>query len=656
MSTPAPPPAADDDRTEFRPEVQDPAGSATYTVPTRPRAQRGPWWWWLLLAIAVLPILSAGWSRQHRHWYPEGDDATIVMLSHDTFSTHPPQLGMVSTGGAQLADPELHHPGAIELYLLAPFGLRSSTVPGVVVGSVLVSVAAVLGLALALRALGGIGLSTAGIVTAALVLWGLGGDVPASVWNPFIVALPFATFLALAVATVARRRTLLPWVLGVGSFVMQTHLSYVGMVGLISAWTVGAVAWGWFRHAGQRDGGSRLALESVGVLAVLWAVPVWQQLTGHPGNLSQIVRSAWGGGGPTARGSGLGELGRVVGLPLIGLRPRPDIVRVFPPLSAASLLAYALPWIAVAVLGAIGWRHRDTVVTRTVATIAVILVSASLTAMRIPLSDGVLYQYYALWMWPLGALVWLLLGWCTYRLWAPAALAKPLAPRVALAGVGGLLGLVAVISVLPRPGAWAPWAAYRRVAGATVPDAVAGLAPGAYVVRFQGGTAYLSTGSAVAEALEQHGHTAYIDPGVPTRVFPWTERRRYANQPVAGELWVVSGASPANLPADAKLLTTVPTLTPAERAQHQRDQAVLAAAVADHGLVAGPRQPASAADRTLLAKAQADPDAALADGTVALLAAKGLIEPPGGDLHRVFTAARMAALADEKTVRVYLVR
>ena len=69
---------------------------------------------------------------------------------------------------------------------------------------------ALAGLAWALRRLGGPWLAGAGLVAAGLALWGLGGDVPASVWNPFIVALPFAAFLALAVATVATRRAGLP--------------------------------------------------------------------------------------------------------------------------------------------------------------------------------------------------------------------------------------------------------------------------------------------------------------------------------------------------------------------------------------------------------------------------------------------------------------
>lgn len=617
----------------------------------------------LVLALVAAPVLSAGWSRERQDWYPEGDDATIVLLSRDTFSAHPPQLGMISTGGAGLDDPELHHPGPLELYLLAPFArVGDSPVPGVTVATTAVNVGALAGLAWALRRLGGPWLAGAGLVAAGLALWGLGGDVPASVWNPFIVALPFAAFLALAVATVATRRALLPWTLAVGSFVMQTHLSYVGMVGLVCGWVIAAVGWRAWREPARRVDLGRLAAWSAGVVGVLWAVPVWQQVTGQPGNLGQIVRSALGPGGDTAGTSALGELGRVVGVPVAGLRPRPDIVRVLPDLDAASALALALPW---AVLGVLAWtarRHGDRVVVQALATVAVVLVAASITATRIPLSDGVLYQYYSLWMWPVGALTWLVLGWATVRLATASRVQRAeggtagVAPRwVGRAAVGGLAALALGVSLLPRPGAWAPWAAYRRIAGEVVPAAVTDLpGTGAITVRFRGGTAYLSTGSALVLAVESAGRDARVDPGVPTDVFPWTERRRADDGGGGTALWVVSGDDPADLPAGARLVAEAPALTDGERTRWARDQVDLVRSVRREGLVDGPRRPATDADRAQLATAREDPVAALEQGQVAQLAAKGLLAPPGGDLHRLVTAARLAALAAEGSVRVYV--
>ncbi|MBX3284261.1 MAG: hypothetical protein KF703_02870 [Actinobacteria bacterium] len=627
----------------------------------RPRLVRAAIGAALLLLVAA-PIVAAGWSRERQHWYPEGDDATIVLLSRDTFSSHPPLLGMISTGGASLDDPELHHPGPLELYLLSPFAhVGRQPVPGVTVAAVAVGVVALGALGWALLRLGGPGLAGAGLVAAGLVLWGLGGDVPASVWNPFVVAVPFAAFLALAVATAGRRPGLLPWMLAAASFVMQTHLSYVGQVGLVSAWVLAVVAWRLRRDPELGPDRARLAAWSVGVVAVLWAPPLWQQVTGSPGNLGQILRSATGPGGEVAGTSALGELGRVVGVPVLGLRPRPDIVRVLPDLDVWSAAALALPWVAL--LGLAWWAHRrgDRTAVRALATLGVVLLGAAITATRIPLSDGVLYQYYALWMWPVGALTWVLLGWAAVRGLVDGRAASaltPTRPELVRAGVAVVALLAVVVSVLPRPGAWAPWAAYRRIAGQVVDPAVEALpASGPVTVRFRGGTAYLSTGSALVLGVEAAGHPALVDPGVPTEVFPWTERRRAAQAgPATGaELWVVSGADPADLPAGARRLVEVPTLTDAEQRAYERDRARLVDALAENGLADGPRHPAGSAERAQLARAHADPAAALDQGLVAQLAAQGLVHPPGGDLHRVFTTARMGALAAEGTVRVYLV-
>lgn len=624
-----------------------------HATPRRPVV----WWWWALVALTVVPILVAGVQRERRHWYPESDDATIVLLSHDTFSSHPPLLGMVSTGGAGLDDPELHHPGPLELYLLAPFTAVLGTAPGSTVGAVAVGVAAVVGFGLALRALGGRGLSAAGLIGIGLVLWGLGWDVPGSVWNPSIVALPFACFLALAVATAAARPWLLPWTLAVASFVMQTHLSYVGMTGLICIWVLVAIGWRLWRHPETRQRLGALVAWSVGVVVLLWAPPLLQQATGQPGNLAQIARAATGDGSEVVGSRGLAELGRVVGVPVLGLRPRPDIVAVWGPLDAASVTGLVLLAALVVGLGLVARRRGDARAQATVASVAVVLVAAAVTATRVPLSDGVLYEYYARWMWPVGALTWILLGWVALRL--DGRLVRTPAPRTGRILVGAALVAAAIVALLPRPEAWEPWAAYRRIAGVVAPEAARGLPDGTYVVRFRGGTAYLSTGSAVVEALEAAGHDVRIDPGAPTPVFPWGERRRDEGQVAAGEVWVVSGEAPSDLPAGAEQIASAPTLTEAERGRFERDRAQLVADLARTGVRPGPRPARTSADRSLLAettaRARTDPAAALASGAIAQLAAEGIIEPPGGDLHRVVTDARLAALADEERVRIYLV-
>jgi hypothetical protein len=613
--------------------------------------------WCALLALTVLPVVTGLVHQQRSGWYPESDDATIVLLSGDTFSTDPPLVGMISTGGAHLDDPELHHPGPIELYLLAPlttFGPGPAT--GAVVTAALVAVGSVAALAWALHALGGRALAAAGLVTSALVLWGMGGDAPVSVWNPYVVVLPFAAFLACTVVAAAGRSWALVGVVVTGSFVAQTHLSYVGLVGAVTAWVLATTVWRAVRARPHDLRPQRWALLA-GVL--LWLPPVVDQLRGDPGNLGQIWRALTGGGdGEVVGTDGLAELARVVGVPLAGLRPNGDLVRVLPDAGLSDLVLLAVPWLVLGGLAVlVRWRAPD--LSAVVATLAVALAAALVTAGRIPLSDGVLYQYYGLWMWPLAGVFWLVTTWVAWRVLPPGARSRaravlaPVATRPAgpVVVAGALLGLAA----LPRPGAWEPWAVQRRIAG-DLADAVETRATrNPVVVRFRGATPYLSTGSAVVLARSRHAAEVLVDPGAPTPVFPWREARRYRGETGIDELWVLSGAGQP-VPDGAVLVAETSTLTRAERADLIRRRTRAETAVTERGAAPGPRRPESDGERRRVAVATADPLPALADGTLADLAVRGLVTVPGLSPDDLHTLQRLTVLEAEERVAVYLVR
>lgn len=613
--------------------------------------------WCALLALTVLPVATGLVHHLRSGWYPESDDATIVLLSGDTFSTDPPLVGMISTGGAHLDDPELHHPGPLELYLLAPlttFGPGPAT--GALVTAALVAVGSVAALAWALHALGGRALAAAGLGAAALVLWGMGGDAPVSVWNPYVVVLPFAAFLACATAAAAGRSWSLVGVVVTGSLVAQTHLSYVGLVGAVTAWVLAAAIW---RATRARPADLRPHWWALGVGVVLWVPPVVDQLRGDPGNLGQIWRALTGGGdGEVVGTDGLAELARVVGVPLAGLRPNGDLVRVLPDAGPLDLVLLAVPWLVLGGLAVLAKRRAPDLLA-VVATLAVALAAAVVTARRVPLSDGVLYQYYGLWMWPLAGVFWLLTAWAAWRLLPPRARSRardalaPVAtrPRGPVLVAGALLGL----AVLPRPGAWEPWAVQRRIAGDLAAAVEARPTASPVVVRFRGATPYLSTGSAVVLARSQRSADVLVDPGAPTPVFPWRESRRYRGQTGLHELWVLSGPDqPA--PDGAVVVAQTATLTPAERADLHRRRADAEATVAADGAEPGPRRASTDAERRLVGDATADPLTALADGTLADLAVRGLVTVPGLSADDLYTLQRLSVLEAEVQVVVYLVR
>ncbi len=622
-------------------------------------------YWAVLFSVTLMPVVAGAWHRQQQGWYPESDEATIVLLSDDVLRGDPPLVGMISTGGAHLSDPELHHPGPLELYLISPFSRILGPDVGSAMAGAVVSAVSIGCLVAGLRSIGGRHLAAAGFVTSALILWGIGADAPTSVWNPYVVVLPFACFLVLAVAAVVGRPWTLVGFVAFGSLVAQTHLSYAGLVGSLVLWVGGMTAWRLVRHRAAHgswpDGRLRQAGLAAAVGAVLWLPPLVDQVRGHPGNLGQIWRSFSGPSGESVGAPALGELSRVVGVPLVGLRPRDELIRVLPNIGVVDLIPVVLLvslLIGIVVTGFVRGPEtgRDGAALAAGSTMLVAVAAGSLTAVRIPLSDGVQYQYYGLWMWPLGAIVWTFAVWSSWRL-VPGALRS--SNRTAAVGrwvPALLIPTVLVASATPRPSAWEPWVAYRRTAGAVAPAAAAGdLGAGPVLVRFRGATPYLSTGSAVVLSLAADGHEIVIDPGAPTPVFPWRDVRRYVDQEVTAEVWVVAGASEADVPEGAELLARTRILEPREVAGVQ-ERLNETSRTAAGSVRRGPRSARDEEESRLVDSAIADPGTALAHGGLADLAARGLVVVDGIEADELFTLERMRSLSVEEHVSVYLIR
>ena len=620
-----------------------------------------------LFALAIVPMLTGALHRAQQPWAPESDEATIAVRSRDVLTGNAPSVGMMSAGNEGLDDPRLHHPGPVQFYYLAPFSVGSSPVGPQLVAAVGAMVLAAAAMVAGLAGLGGPRLAAAGTVALALILWGLGTDPVGSVWNPYFVILPYAAFLALAILTCARGPRWLLLTLALASVVVQGHLAYIGLVGLTAGWAFGVALVREGRQRGVRTA-ARLAAAGVAVLVLLWAPPLYQELTGEPGNLSQIVRLALQGDGETVGADGLGELARVVGLPGVGLQPSDDHVRVLPPLDGGRALVASLPFLAAAGLALAAHRRGDRTALLAVLTVGVILTGAAFTAMRLPRTDGLVYQYYALWLWPTAAIGWLVLAWAAARVagvgpWLRSRLPGPSGPLGAIVATA-MAVLVVAIGLLSRPGAWEPWVANRIVARSVVPSGVEALLdrdPGSgdgelatVLVRMSGPTPFLSTASALMAELEYRGIEVVMDPNLELAGWPWGEHRRHRAQAIDAEIWVVSG-TPAGVPDGAELLASAPVLGPRHLELLTEIEDDLGQILARDGFRPGPDPPATDQDRALVDAAGADPHAALADGTLAALVARGMASAPGGDLHALHTHQRLAMMAAEGDLRVYLV-
>src|SRR5205085_1811197 len=152
--------------------------------------------------------------------------------------------------------------------------------PGVVLGISLINVASLVGVAVLAHRRGGPLAVAAAMAVASVLCWTMGSTMLFEPWNPHSVLLPFLCFLLLAWSVASGDSLALPWLIGVGSFVVQTHLSYVLLVPVLSTWAVAGLVLELRRVRGRRERSwrqLRLRARRAAVLAGLVAVLCWAQ-------------------------------------------------------------------------------------------------------------------------------------------------------------------------------------------------------------------------------------------------------------------------------------------------------------------------------------------------------------------------------------------
>jgi hypothetical protein len=243
----------------------------------------------ILAGLAVLPIIMPA-SR-----IIDGMDGMRSASPASDFA-----LLELSTGealrGAQLLGPYSRfgwrHPGPAYFYLQAPLywasGASSASLP---VAVLIFNWAALLGVVACLRRW--VDQGTVSIFALALFLvYGLylGPGFLYNIWNPAVTILPLGVFLILCAGLACGKTVVLPIVAGLGSFLVQTHVGYLPCVAA-GALTSGAL---WLRRRrcdGDVATSPHLPITlAVVTLAALWTMPLVEQTTRDPGNMSLILR------------------------------------------------------------------------------------------------------------------------------------------------------------------------------------------------------------------------------------------------------------------------------------------------------------------------------------------------------------------------------
>lgn len=352
----------------------------------------------LLSAVAVIaPFLLAGAVYGFTgHLVLGGDQALLALDALD--ARHLEQfVGPYSRMGWA-------HPGPVWLYLLsAPFWLVGSTGPALVFGVMAVHA---LFAGLLVAAAGSSTTWSRPLMAVLVLLYVL--RMPSvdfvSVWNPFALLLPTVLLLLLAARAARGSASATAGAALVASFLLQSHVGTVPLVGLVMGVALVALVVHRVRGTGTTatEGDRRLLVAGCVGLVLVWFLPVWQQLRSDAGqgNLYLLLSYFTGGstdvGGSVGRGwdAAFSALGQLVAAPVFGLPATPQVIdtTLFPLAVVLGGLVVTLGafWLAVAARRAgehaVEWQ----------AWMVGCAATAGLAAAKV--ATGELYNYLVLWV------------------------------------------------------------------------------------------------------------------------------------------------------------------------------------------------------------------------------------------------------------------
>jgi hypothetical protein len=430
------------------------APAAAPAPPAEPPRAARPYVLAAVLALVVAPVLVAIVAVSVHAWYPASDNALEVLRIRDVGGAHTPLTGVQSRYGWD-------HPGPLLFWTLAPFD-RVAGNNGILVGVAIVNAAALAGVVYLAHRRGGAPLVVLAGVAVVLMCRTAGADLLVEPWNPWIAVLPFACFLMLAWSVAERDFAALPWLVGVGTFLVQTHVGYLPLVAGSAVGALVLARWSHPEEARREHRPGPAAKIAAVVGAVRWIAPVMQQLFGEPANLGKIVSYFLD---PQGVGEGIAKedaLGLEKGFGLFG-RELPftwltgDDGSVFGFAIPGRTLPAVLFVLATVGAGLLAGRRGARAQARLALLLAGVVLVGVYATSRI---TGQAFPYLLRWWWVIGALCAVSLAWSLLALAGTERAARVLVPAGALAAV------VAVAVFLPDAAdAEAPQAELSKAVG-----------------------------------------------------------------------------------------------------------------------------------------------------------------------------------------------
>jgi hypothetical protein len=405
----------------------------------------------LAVAIAIAPIVAATWRVVAEGWIPIGDNAYFTIRARDVFTSHHPLLG-TWTSASQSLGVDVNNPGPL-LFDLHAMPAKIDGDIGLAIGVGIVNVLCVIGIAVFAGRVGGAPAAVLAMVPAAGLAWTMGSELLFDPWQPHSLLFPFLFTLVVAWAACAGDLAALPWVVGLGSLLFQSHLTYAYLVPALWLTVAVAVVLAVVRAPERSRHRWRWLAITGAVLLLCWLQPLIEQFTSDgKGNLSRLADAAGEG-----EGMGFTFGGRlvaaIVALPSWWSRSnfadafQYDDVRTIPgtrpalsgiPTESAAQSGLVAVAVVLAVCGLLAWYWRDRAVGAACAVSAGGFLGALVTATSTPMGNLGLAPHQLRWLWPLSLFM-------TFALLLTLTRALPRPVGLAIGAIAvGVLGVVAI--------------------------------------------------------------------------------------------------------------------------------------------------------------------------------------------------------------------
>ncbi len=366
---------------------------------------------------AVVPIFFHVVQNARAGWTPTSDAAATVLRARHALGTHPTLVGMF-TDATNWTGQATYFPGPWQLYWLAgPTRILGNTWGPLVAMALLNVCWTLLGGWFAARRAGPRGAVLA-FAFLAMLQWGLGGSAYLAA-TPMVMIVPaFATFLIGMWIVADGDVGALPGVTVVGGYLVLDHLVLSQLVPVVALVGLALGAWSLRRDRRREPDGwpttkrrlvrSSAASAALGLVLLLPAII--QQLTNHPGNVTNLARAA--GARPAGSSSireGARALFGLVAQPPFWLRPSRDrspITSTTQAMSIPHLVVFSA--VILLVLGAATWvavRRRDRTSFTALVVASSALAAAVVNMARSPARYGIVGQYF-LSSWSIAMFTW----------------------------------------------------------------------------------------------------------------------------------------------------------------------------------------------------------------------------------------------------------